>query len=323
MANSYRNLLGGLKEKTNPSCNKENLVRHDEKLFSRTVANLGKVPWATCWERGFEQQPLLHPYSSHSVIVTVKSTVTSLSAMKKDSCKCSMSPMTIISVLNSLLLLLGLKIQLESPPWVGIHHVHQHQGNGGTWLGMVSVFQLVPGIRHWKAWKRYSSSTSKKFRCFAWGCNQLPLALSSDLWVPSELMGDDGHASCFSFRTKDENICYFPIRWYVEPQKVHSDGWPILAKLKVKFNCRCPEVFLETEEHHNGGEWLESLLSARLEQKTSRSNQKRQMKPERTWYHGLVKELRERKKKLLFIQGLYGSWINNSLFLALGSVPWK
>lgn len=92
-----------------------------------------------------------------------------------------------------LLHLLGLKIQLESPPWVGIPPVHQHQGNSGTWLGMASDFQWLPGTRRLKAWKRYSSFTSKTFRCFTWGCNQLPLTSSFDVWAPSELMGDGGH----------------------------------------------------------------------------------------------------------------------------------
>jgi len=33
MANRYRNLLGSLKDKANPSDDKENLVRHYENLF--------------------------------------------------------------------------------------------------------------------------------------------------------------------------------------------------------------------------------------------------------------------------------------------------
>lgn len=54
MANSYRNLPGGLKEKTNPSCNKENLVRHYEKLFQQDNSQSRRRPMSNLLrERGW------------------------------------------------------------------------------------------------------------------------------------------------------------------------------------------------------------------------------------------------------------------------------
>lgn len=83
-----------------------------------------------------------------------------------------------------------------------------------------------------------------------------------------------------------------------------------------------PKVSLETEEKPNGGEWLESLLNAWLEQKPAKVMRKGRgsqrelstMALRRSW---------ERGKVSVYSRSIYWSWLKNSLFLALASIPWK
>lgn len=140
----------------------------------------------------FHQKPRILPSLCHSQNCEMCSNI---SAMRKESWTCPMSSKTIISILNiAWLCFLGWKNSLEI--------FHGATSTRGTVRGRSQAR---------KSWKRWSSSTSRKFSCFAWGCHQLPPALPLDLWACSELVGDGGDVTWSFFRLKNEAACYYPL----------------------------------------------------------------------------------------------------------------